>query len=331
MPSPSSTLASLRPDLAGSLQEFALDMASQGFVGLQVAPVVEVDKPTGNRGVIPIEELLKPVDTRRAPGSEYKRAHYTFTADTFACEEHGVEEPVDRREAAMYRDYFDAELLAAQRARRTVMASYEARVAALVQSTSTWTGSLLTTAVSTPWSTTASATPLDDVENAKLLVFANSGLIANALIVGWKTYKRLRLNTTSNQIVDRIKACGLYNPALKYLSAAVLAELFDVRYFIVAGAVYNSAAEGQTFAGKTIWSNDRCMVARIAETSDPREPCIARTFHWGEDGSTIGGLVESYYDERCRSDVVRCRMDTDEVIMYPEAGHLLTNVNNAVA
>jgi hypothetical protein len=68
------------------------------------------------------------------------------------------------------------------------------------------------------------------------------------------------------------------------------------------------------------------MVAKVASTSDPREPCVARVFHWGEDGSTIGATIESYRDEPKRSDVVRSRMDTDEVVMYVEAAHLLDNV-----
>ena len=68
------------------------------------------------------------------------------------------------------------------------------------------------------------------------------------------------------------------------------------------------------------------MVARVAETQDHREPCIGRTFHWGEDGSTIGGTVETYRDENIRSDIVRNRLDVDEKRLVIESGHLLTNI-----
>jgi hypothetical protein len=68
------------------------------------------------------------------------------------------------------------------------------------------------------------------------------------------------------------------------------------------------------------------MVCRIATSNDMREPCIGRTFHWSEDGSLIGGAIEEYWEEQSRSNIIRVRHDTDEVIMYPQAGHLLSNV-----
>jgi hypothetical protein len=59
-----------------------------------------------------------------------------------------------------------------------------------------------------------------------------------------------------------------------------------------------------------------------------REPCIGRTFHWSEDGSQVGGAVEEYYSDEVRADIIRVRHDTDEVIMYPQAGHLLSNITS---
>jgi len=68
------------------------------------------------------------------------------------------------------------------------------------------------------------------------------------------------------------------------------------------------------------------MVCRVATGNDMREACIGRTFHWGQDGSSVGGTVESYRDEVVRGNVIRVRHDVDEVILYPQAGHLLSNV-----
>jgi hypothetical protein len=68
------------------------------------------------------------------------------------------------------------------------------------------------------------------------------------------------------------------------------------------------------------------MLARVARTADLREPCLGRTIHWGEDGSQIGGLFESYYSDERRSNIVRCRHDVDEKIIYAEAADLLSNI-----
>ena len=323
MPSPSSSLATQRPDLAGSMLAFDLAMAVGGFVAMRIAPVIESAKKSGSFGKIPIEQLLKTRTTLRAPGSGYARGNFTFTPATFSCDEHGAEEPVDDTEAKIYADYFDAELVAAQRARDSVLRNYELRVCALASSTSTWTGASLTTAVSNAWTSASSATPIADVTGAVNKVYDASGLVANALIVSWKRFQSLR---NCDEIVSRVKFSGLQDPTRKGISAAALAAVFDLEEVIVVGAPQDTAAEGQTSTLSSCWTDSRAMVCRVARTNDIKEPCIARTIHYGEDGSTIGGTVESYREESSRSDIQRNRMDTDEIVMYAQAGHLLTSL-----
>jgi len=132
MPSPSSSLATLRPDLAGSLMEFDLQMNLNGFVGSSVLPVTNVDRESGKFGKISLESLLQNSNTKRAAGAGYSRGNWTFTDASFACEEYGQEEPVDDREARIYADYFDAELVSTLRARSTIMVEAEKRIAAAV-------------------------------------------------------------------------------------------------------------------------------------------------------------------------------------------------------
>jgi hypothetical protein len=326
MPSPSTSLATLRPELAGSFEQFDLEMDRMGFIAQKVAPVIEVPKASGTFGKITLASLLQARNTARAPGSGYNRQRWEFTSDTYATSENGAEEVVDDREAQLYTDYFVAEQLAAKRALDVVLRNYEQRVADMVFNTTTWTGASLTTAVSTPWSTVASATPITDVEAAVQKVYDNSGLKANALVIGWKTYRNLRNNTTSGQIIDRIKYNGSSNTSQQGITLDVLAQAFDIEYIFVAGSSKNSASEGQAATVSQVWDNTKAMVCRVATSGDIKEPCIARTFHWAEDGSSIGGTVESYRDETIRGEVVRARMESSEKVMYAQAGHLLTNV-----
>ena len=95
---------------------------------------------------------------------------------------------------------------------------------------------------------------------------------------------------------------------------------------LVAGAIKNTAADGAAFAGADVWDDEYAMVCRVAGSSDIQEPCIGRTMHWSEDGSTIGGVVETYRDEPRRGEAVRVRHQIGIEIMYPEAGHLLGNI-----
>jgi len=323
MPSPTSSLATQRPDLATFL-EFDLESEKNGYVATQVFPVIDVQSQAGNFGKIPIEQLLQQRDTKRAPGSGYARGTWTFDKAVYATEEHGAEEPVDDREAKMYSEYFVAEQISTLRAFSAVLRNAEQRVADAVFNTTTWTGSSLTTAVATPWSTLASAVPITNVEAAVQKVYDNSGLWANALIINRKVFRNLR---NCSSIIDRINASGAGSPSkASDVTVEMLKAVFDLDYVIVAGTSKNGAKEGQTASPSQIWSSSYAMVCKIATSPDMREPCIGRTFHWSQDGSSIGGTVETYREEKSRSDIIRVRHDVDEVTLYAEAGHLLSNI-----
>ena len=324
MPSPSSALSSLRPDLAESFMAFDLEMDQQGYIANKVLPVVDVASQAGNFGKIPLAQLLQQRETRRAPGAGYSRGNFTFDPATYTCLEHGAEEPVDDRESQMYAEYFDSELISSARAYNAVLRNAEQRAADLIFNATTWTGSSLTTGITNEWDDLANATPLTDVEAAVRKVYDGSGLWANALVINKKVFRNLR---RCAQVLDAIEASGAgYASNAKEMTVEMLAMVFDLDYIIVAGGSKNTAKEGQTAAVGQLWSDEYAMVCRVATGSDFREPCIGRTFHWAQDGSSIGGTFETYRDETKRSDIVRVRHDVDEIVLYTAAGHLLSNV-----
>ena len=322
MPNPTSSLATLRPDLAASFEAFDLEAEKAGYIARKVLPTVEVASQAGNFGKIPLAQLLQNRDTKRSPGSGYARGNFKFEASTYSCEEHGAEEPVDDREAKMYAEYFDAELISTQRAYNAVLKNAEQRVADAIFNTTTWNGASLTTDVSSvPWATIATAKPLTNVESAVQKVYDGSGLWPNALVINKKVFRALR-NTP--EVIDRIASSGAGDRNLASdVTIQMLAQAFDLDYIIVAGSSKNGANEGQTGTASQVWSSTYAMVCRVATGSDFREPCIGRTFHWGADGSTLDGAIESYRDEIVRGNVVRVRHDVDEVVLYAQAGHLL--------
>lgn len=323
MPSPTTALTTLRPDLASFL-EFDLESDRNGYVAQKVFPVIDVASQAGVYGVIPVEQLLQQRVTRRAPGSGYSRGSFTFTTATYACEEHGAEEPVDDRQAKMYREYFDAEQVATMRAFSSILRNAEQRVCDTVFNTTTYTGAALTTSISTKWNSYSNAVPLDNVLAARNKVYDNSGIWANTLIVNQKVFYHLR---RCEQVIDAIESNGAGQAAKQSdITADLVAQALGLDMVIVAGASRNSATEGATATPAQIWGDTLAMVCRVATTNDMQEPCIGRTFHWSEDGSSIGGTVESYRDEVVRSNIIRVRHDVDEVLLYTELGHLLSNI-----
>lgn len=318
MASPSTTLATQRPDLAASLEEFSLAMDSMGFIGHLIYRVITVAKQAGNFGRIPLEQLLAMADTERAPGSGYKRGEFTFTPASYATKEQGWEEPIDDREAQMYADYFDAEVIATARAMRRVMENGERRVAGKVFNTTTYTP----TAVANGWNTT-NGTPIDDVEAKIQNVYDDSGLWPNTMVITKKVFRNLR---NSPQIVDRVKYQGFQDARAGNISVEAIAQALAIDNLLVAGGTQNTAKQSQPKNLSPIWSTEYAWIGRTAETDDFQEPCVGRTFHWPGDGSEVDGHVETYRDESIRGDVVRVRHDVDEVDLHAEAGGLLSGI-----
>lgn len=319
MPTPSSSLATLRPDL-GSLLEFDLEMNRRKFIAYQVLPIIGVDLAADTFGRIPIEQLLQRADVKRAANGTYNRLEWNFEPDSFATEEFGLEGKVDQRNARKYANYFDAELNTARLVLHQVLLEAELRVAAQLFAPATFT----TTPVTNEWDDWDDATPIDDVEACVQRVHAACGIWVNALVINKKVFRNMR---NCAQIIERIQAAGAGKSAkASEVSAEQIASVLDLEKVVVADGTYNSANRGVAASLQSIWSDEYAMVCKIATTDAIEEPCIGRTFHWSGDGSQPGGLVESYWEEQSRADIERVRHDVDEKVIYPETAQLLSNI-----
>lgn len=325
MASPSPSTAITRLELGSTFQEFDLAMNQMGFIGASVFKPRPVAVNAADVGKIPIEQLLQSSSTHRNPGSGYQRDSFTFAKFSYSTLEYGKEEPLDDSQLRMYGDLFDAEDVASQRAEHAVLEEYERDAAAMAFNTGTFTGAK-TGAAAALWSLPATADPIGDVSTGIEAVAANSGLEANALVLN---RKKLRQILQTDQIVDRVKYTS--RPTAAELRNA-LADLFDVKYILVAGGFKNTANSGQDASISRIWSDSYALVCKVAESEDPREPCLGRTFVWTGDGpaapggGTLAVIAESYRDESRRSDILRARNNRDLVMMYAEAGYLISGI-----
>lgn len=316
-----------RMDLASTWSEFDLAASRKKFIGPKALRPRIVGVQAADVGKIPIEALLLTKSDDRAPGAGYRRGDFEFTKFSYATDEHGWEEPLDDRTLAVFRDLIDAETIHAQRAVDFVLRNYEIACAALLYDTAVWTGAALATAITHEWDDHANAVPVDDVEAARLKVIAGCGMEPNALICNRK--QAFHLGQCAS-IVDRIKYSGLDDP--KNISLKALAECLQIEMILVAGGYKSTAKEGQDAVIATVWGDEYMMLAKVAVTDDPKEPCVGRTFMWSGDGPGAPGteeeiavIVEEYREENRRGSVIRARNDRDLVVMYAQAAHLFSN------
>jgi hypothetical protein len=316
MPRPTSATTIQRPDLAAVVSEFADD--SLRYIGLQVMPPFPVAKQSADYPVFPREAFTSVPDTKRAMRAAYKRGDWEFETDTYACVEHGWEEPVDDVERALYSRFFDAELAASKRARGIILRTQEKRIADMLFNAGNFTAH----AITHEWDDGANAVPITDVKAAKKAIHDLIGLEPNTLIIAYSTFLDLGLVT---QLVDRIKYT---NPAVQRgnISTELLAQAFGVKQLLVGDSMYNTAKQGQVASMAGIWDKEYAMLCHISESPDLTEiPCIGRTFVWTED-SADNFVVESYREEQTRSDVIRVRQHTDEELIAIDCAYLLSNI-----
>lgn len=324
MPSPSASLATLRPDLAASLMEFDLAMDRLGFIGYKLLPVIEVGLQADTFGKIKLEALLRDVETKRTDRGGYQRDDFDFTTDNYATQEYGREGVVDDREAKRYASYFDFEQIVAERTFDLVLRAAELRAVDALTNGTDWTG-VYDDAVGTAWTDSDNATPIDDVDAACEKIWERTGKWPDTVAMERRTFRALR---RTSQIIDAVASQGAGGDVRPgSITAQQIAVCFDVRQVLVAGSAHNTAKAGQTRAINSLWPKDKVQVCRVGMTNDIQEPCIGRVFHWAEDGSVIGGTVEEYRDETVRGNVHRVRHDVHEKILYQAMGNVLTGVN----
>lgn len=325
MATPSSAIN--RFELGSTFAEFELKMNQKGFIGHQVLRPRVVGKNAADVGKVPLKQLLQSRSTKRSPGGAFARDTFEFDKYSYSVGFYGKEEPLADENVEMYSDIIDAEGTASDRAEDAVIGEYERDVASTVFNASTWTGADLSTAVTNEWDDFANADIIGDVNAAIEKVAESSALEANALIINRKV---LRNVLQCEQIVDRIKYTS--RPTAAEIRNA-LVDMFDLKYILVAGGFKNTANSGQDAALERIWSSEYAMVARVAETDDPRETCVGRTFIWDGNGPGApgdgGALVVSmkqYREEKVNSEIFQASNNRDIVVMYAQAAHLLSNI-----
>jgi len=316
MPTQSGSYATPRLDLGAAFQEF--DLTANNFIAALALPQIRVPRKEAKFVKLRREGVLARADLKRAARSAYNRDEYSVEDDSYACEEYGHEQPLDDSERAFYANDFDAEFYASQVAARRLLTDYEVRAATAIFNTSTWTGSSLTTAVGTEWST-ASADAKSDILAAKEKVRRLTGVDPDTMIISKVVYNNLLKNDDLNEAVKYIQLGTVSNVA------KAMADFFGLRQVLIGAGVYNSAKEGQDATITDIWDDEYAMICKLPEGDAITAPGIGRTFLWRDD-SPNDLNVEEYREEQTRSTIYRVRHTVDEKIIDAAFGHLLSNI-----
>lgn len=319
MPRPTSSTTIQRPDLGTLAYEYMEDnRATNGYIGLAVMPEFATPEKSADYPVIPVEAVTATPTVDRSARGAYARDDFEFEMQTYACKERGHESPVDDTERRLYSQFFDAEQVAVQRSVDIILRAHEIRVAAKVQSTSVAGGN---SAIATPWTTAASATPRANIETGIMAMRSGYGILPNAAVMNFPTFIAVM---NSAEIKDAFKYTNPVELGGYEAQRRILAQYFGLEEVLVPGAMKSTAKKGQTAVLAEVWGQNYVSLLRVSSGgNDLREPSFGRTFRWTEDSPSIL-VTESYRDESIRSDVYRVRHDVDEAVQFAGALYILT-------
>jgi len=303
------------PWLARGVFEF--DPTKQGLIAHLVARIIQSDDKQGTLPLIKRESTM-PMnqELRRAPGANYQRGQGEVDGSAYECIGYGYERKIPKETAAFFRTIMDAQLNAAKVVKGELLLGREKRVADLLFNATTF-ASYLTDLHAAPWDAAASDV-IGAVGAAVETVRKRTGVKPNALFLG--STQKTNLLTVNTAIRGLLSGLHVATPAM---IDQFLADILGLKYVFSGEAVYNSAKEGATISVTDVWNEDYAMVAKVAETDDPQEPCVARIVNWRAMGEGTDVDMGVYYEPQSKSQVVQGDLYEDELIVDAQYGQLL--------
>lgn len=288
--------------------------AQGGYLADKVAPPVPVKKESAVYWVYDKSRFDIP-DSIRAPRSAYNRVEWTASTASYACEEYGLELPIDDRERDNAAGPIDLEVDSTEIVTDMVLNNREKRVADIVTSTSSIAQNTTLSGTS-QWNdyTNGVSDPLDDARVARQTIFDSTGYRPNSMLLGWKVFEALKMHPL---ILERIQFSER-----AIVTAQILAQLFEVDELLVGGVLRRTSIEGATDALADVWGRDAVMFY-----SEKRPSLKRASFMYQFRNRNLRAF--RYRDEEIASDVIRVTEIQTEHLVAASLGYLIKDAISA--
>lgn len=251
-------------------QAFSRDGGS--FIADQVAPAIPVDKQSGLYRIFDPEPWLRVVNDLRAPRSVPGRVSFTTGSGTYYCPNRALGADIALEDLAnadpamrIRENHSDLVVTMLRRAQ-------EVRVAGLMTGSGGPQTISSLSAVSA-WYNVDSADILGQVNSAHSAIWALTGLRPNTAIVDWESLNLARRN---RMLLDLFK----YTSGGELPNERLRTDVFKVDRLVVADAIQNTAAEGQTMSNSGIWGALCLFCYTDPNARSDMSPNFATRFRW---------------------------------------------------
>lgn len=264
------------------LTQLAIDYKNAAFISEQIMPVVRVNEYSGLFYEFTRDHMAV-ADSVRSVGSEAKQVGFGIKESTYGpLIDHALKTLIPRRKLKLYSKIFDAFERSTNNLKNKLQLGREVALANFMNTGSNMNNKVTLTS-GDKWSALSTSDPLDDVRTAKAEVRNDTGIIANALIMGYDVFDLL---TVHPKLIEYVKYAegGI-------LTMNQLKALFNVEKIIVGGSRQVNSAEGQAETTADIWG-DSVFVGYVPDRVGPEEIVFGATLMLND-----GDYAKRWWDE----------------------------------
>lgn len=291
------------------LTNVAIQYKNLAFVGERILPVVPVKKEADKYYIFQKEELIDDSQLPRAAGAEAREIDWDVSTATYTADEYALRHLVPDRIANNADNPVRPKITATQKLTRKILLGRERAVATLVQATSAVSSSATPTI---KWDGTSPDIE-KDIDTAKDAVRIAAGIEPTSIVLPYKTMLVVKRDSTIRNLIrytvpgDTLLRNGDLPPVLFNLET------------IVAGAIRNSAKEGQTESLADVWVDN---VLVFYKEASPSLEALTLGYIF-----RVGNFVtKTYRIETRNGEMIEVSCIQDEKIVATACGYLITDV-----
>lgn len=308
------------------------------YVADKVFPIIPVEKQSDRYFVYDRGDLLRIEAQERAPSSESAGGGFRLdNTPTYFAKPYALHKDIDDNLRGNADAPLDMDRDAMAYLVQQMLMKRDSVFAANFMAASVWSGRADRAGVSSgptgdqfiQFNQTAS-TPIQEIEADKVAIKKKIGRTPNVLVVGEEVWQILKQHA---QFVDRIKYTSGPQTAV---TTELVAAMLGLDRVVVAGAIYNSAKEGQT-ASTAFITGKKMLLCYAAPTPSLLTPSAGYTFAWqglwgavstaqgatapaGMARNAVGARIKKFRMEHLSSDRIEAEMAFDLKVVVPEAG-----------
>jgi hypothetical protein len=297
MPSPTRNTRNLSKPLANLT--VAAMQEDKDFVGFQAAPFVDVDHQEGKYYTYSFSDWNRREMAVRGSSSESEGGSYSVSNDTYACVRKAVHKDEDWTDAADADAAFNVAQDASEYLSNQIRLELDYTWQSKAMATSVWTLDWDGVGSGTPsssevlrWSVSTSD-PQSDLMKIKAAMKALIGKEPNVGVIGYNVYRHLIVNPVVRYALQYTQAT--MNGVVS--NKKMLADFLGLDTLIVAGGVYESAAEGATSSLANLINTNDGWFGYVNPNPGLKKISAMYTFVWkGNEGAAQNGVIGRQFD-----------------------------------